>query len=555
MTVPDAQPGTEIQFPAWNALYQIRDFVRGVQRLRAECDGRSATLSKADGRKSAEVNTWRAGKERCAELSIHYDMYLNGEPPFGSVLNEEHGFFNFAMLLFYIPDRREKGASVCFQIPPGWKIATLLEDGSTPGEYRASNYDALTDSPAELGMFQEYSYVQSGATFRVIVHGVRSEYSLERLLKSLERITADETALMRDVPFQRYTFILHFVRESSGDGMEHKNGTAINVRIAGQRAEMESLEGLAAHEFFHLWNVKRIRPRGLEPIDYINGNDTSDLWFAEGVTSTYGELSLIRAGLRNRNDFYINLADEIRTLQLRPARMYQSAEDSGRDAWLEKYPDYFRPDRSISYYNKGELLGYLLDLGIRHATRNRSSLDDTMRALNEEFARRGRPFTDADLLTVIARLAPEFTARDTFFREYVNGTAELDYQTYLGYAGLRLERSTRQGAGLGFLALRNFEGPARVEWVDRGSDAERAGLRPGDIIVKLNSHRIEGLPQEVLGGAKPGSEVKLTVRRGAQNLDLKFRLGRVEETIYTVQEDPDATPDQLVIRESWLTGK
>jgi predicted metalloprotease with PDZ domain len=312
---------------------------------------------------------------------------------------------------------------------------------------------------------------------------------------------------------------------------------------------------LAAHEFFHLWNVKRIRPRGLEPIDYIHGNDTSDLWFAEGVTSTYGELTLVRAGLRNRNDFYANLADEIRTLQSRPARTYQSAEDSGRDAWLEKYPDYFRPDRSISYYNKGELLGYLLDLGIRHATRNRSSLDDVMRALNQDFARPGRPFTDADLLTLIARLAPEFTDRDAFFRNYVNGTADLDYRTYLGYAGLYLEMSTRQGAGSGFLALRNFEGPTRVEWVDRGSNAERAGLQPGDTILKLNGRPLEGLPQEALIAAKPGSEVKLTVRRGAQNLDLKFRLGRVEETVYTVQEDSNASPDEVAIRESWLTGK
>jgi len=555
MTVPDAETETQIQFPAWNALYQVRDFVRGVQRLRAECDGRSVNLSKPAGREAAAVSTWRLGRERCSKLVVRYDVYLNGEPPFGSVLNQEHGFFNFAMLLFYLPRQRERTTVVKFQLPAGWKVATLLEDGGTPGEYQARNYDALADSPAELGTFQEYSYLQGGATYRVIAHADQSDYSPERLLKSLQAITAVETALMHDVPFTRYTFIFHFVQGSSGDGMEHKYGTAINVRAAGLRTHTESLEGLAAHEFFHLWNVKRIRPQGLEPIDYLHGNDTADLWFAEGVTSTYGELVLIRAGLRSRRDFYSNLADEIRTLESRPARNFQSAEDSGREAWLEKYPDYFRPDRSISYYNKGELLGYLLDLGIRHATHNRSSLDELMRTLNEEFARRGRLFTDADLIGLIARLAPEFTARDVFFRDYVDGTAALDYKTYLGYAGLRLSITTRQSAALGFLALRSFEGPARVESVENGSDAERAGLQPGDTLIKMNGRALEGLPQDALGGAKAGAELKLAVRRGGQTLNLKFRLGRGEETNYLVQEDPDATADELAVRESWLTGK
>src|SRR5205814_5971912 len=154
---------------------------------------------------------------------------------------------------------------------------------------------------------------------------------------------------------------------------------------------------IAADEFFHLWNVKRIRPQGLEPVDYVHGNDTTELWFSEGVTSTYGELALLRAGLISRQDFYANLAQEIRDLEQRPARKSQSAVEAGREAWLEQYVDYARPEPSISYYNKGELLGYLLDLGIRHATGNRRSLADVMRGLNENFARRGRFFPRADL--------------------------------------------------------------------------------------------------------------------------------------------------------------
>jgi predicted metalloprotease with PDZ domain len=554
MMVPDAAPATLIQFPAWNALYQIRDFIRGVQKLRAECGGRPVELRHPGESVDVDLNTWRSGSEPCPALAVHYDIYLNSEPPYGSVLNQEHAFFNFAMLLFYLPQQRERAARVKFVLPAGWKLATLLEDSETPGEYQAPNYDALADSPAEAGTFQEYSYVDGGATYRVIVHADPSDYAPDRLLKSLQRITATETALMHGAPFSRYTFIFHFPRGPAGGGMEHKYGTAISVRAGGLRSHLEPVEGVAAHEFFHLWNVKRIRPQGLEPIDYVRGNDTSDLWFSEGVTSSYGELALVRSGLKSRAEFYSGVAQEIKSLETRPAREFQSVEESGREAWLEKYPDYFRANRSISYYNKGELVGFLLDLGMRHATHDRSSLDDLMRTLNVEFARRGRLFTDADLEAVIARLAPEFTARTDFFRNYIRGTAELDYSTYLGYAGLRLSTVNQEKAALGFLALRSFEGPALVESVEPGSEAEQAGLKPGDILLKMNGRPLEGLPEDELEFVKPGKEVRFTARRGGQTVELRFHLGRKQETAYLVQEERGATPDELAVRESWLTG-
>ena len=212
------------------------------------------------------------------------------------------------------------------------------------------------------------------------------------------------------------------------------------------RSHWDHFEEVAAHEFFHLWNVKRIRPQRLEPIDYVHGNDTRDLWFSEGVTNTYAELFLLRAGLISRPTFYARLAAAIGTLEDRPARFFQSAEESGLEAWFEKYYDYARPQRSISYYNKGELLGFLLDLALRHATANQAGLDDAMRRLNDEFARRCHSFTDSDLRLVLAQVAPNFSGLDLFFRDYVQGTRELDYATYLGYAGLEVEGERRANA-------------------------------------------------------------------------------------------------------------
>src|SRR5438094_4411323 len=179
MTIPDAAPATEIQFPAWNALYQIRDFIKDVQDLRAECDGRTLELAVVD------LDTRRIGPEPCARLEMRYAVYANGEPPFSSALNQEHGFLNPAMLLFYLPRQRDRSARVKVILPPGWKLATLLAEAEVAGEFKAASYDELADSPIEAGTFAEYSYVQSGATYRVIVDAPASDYSSERLLQSL----------------------------------------------------------------------------------------------------------------------------------------------------------------------------------------------------------------------------------------------------------------------------------------------------------------------------------------------------------------------------------
>jgi predicted metalloprotease with PDZ domain len=467
MTVAGASPSTEIQFPAWNNLYQIRDFAQNIVELSADCDGGKEQLSRVD------LNTWRAEARPCAKLSLRYAVYAAGSPPFSSALDSTHAFLSFATLLFYLPKQRERAAHVKLLIPATWKVASLLEEDADG--FLAPNYDLLVDSPMEVGEFDEYNFFQNGVTYRVIVHADLEDYSPERLVGSLSKITATETAIMRDVPFSRYTFILHFPREEGGGGMEHRNGTAITVPAEELRKHWENLEDVAAHEFFHLWNVKRIRPQSLEPIDYVHGNDTRDLWFCEGVTSAYGALALLRAGLISRKTFYARLGSAIEALQSRPARVFQSAEESGLEAWFEKYKDYLRPERSISYYNKGELLGFLLDLALRHATGNAAGLDDVMRRLNEDFARPGRYYTELDLRRVMAQIAPTFSGLDAFFEDYVHGTRELDYDTYLGYSGLEREKESRASARLGSEASKVT---CRVKEISHPS-AEQVQVREG----------------------------------------------------------------------------
>jgi predicted metalloprotease with PDZ domain len=549
MSIPEVPPETLIQFPAWNALYQIRDFVRNVEHVRAECDGHKQKLHRVD------PDTWRTGTESCSTLAVHYAVYANDEGPFSSVLNEHHSFMNLAMLLFYLPQGRGRPSRVAFILPEGWKLATLLPDGPQPDEFAAPDYDALVDSPAEAGHFDDFSYQQGGAAFRVIVDADPQDYSSGRLLTALEKITSTETAMMRDVPFSRYTFIFHFLPNGGGGGMEHANGTAISLSPSVVRDNWLAVESTAAHEFFHLWNVKRIRPAGLEPVDYVHGNDTGALWFSEGVTSTYQELTLLRAGLTSREEFYRRIAYQIGLLQERPARLFQSVEQAGRSAWLEKYLDYLRSERSISYYNKGELLGFLLDLALRNATMNGHGLDDVMRRLDNEFAKRGRFFTDADLRSVVGEVAPDFTDRDKFFDDYVYGTRELDYDTYLGYAGLQLVTTPAAQGALGFRAERGFSGPITVETVDSDSNAARAGVSKGDVLVKMNGRLLNALPELLLGKSKGGEKVDFEVRRGNQILNIKYRLEESHITSYRLVEIPHPTDEQLRVRQGWLEGK
>ncbi len=546
MDIPQAERGTEFQFPTWSNLYQIRDFVRDVQDVRAECQGKPAPLQRVD------INTW-ASEEQCADLEVHYSVYANQDNVFSGVLDSNHAFLNFGLLLFYLPQDRTRPVRVKFQLPEGWELVTMLDSGPAPGEFQALDYDRLADSPAEAGNFQEYDYVQKGAAYRIVVDGGQDLYTPERLVDLFKKITATETALMQDVPFKRYTFMLFFPPRGGG-GMEHRNGTAISIPAAQMRTGFDNLENITAHEFFHLWNVKRIRPEGLEPIDYIHGNDTSDLWFSEGVTSTYAELVLLRAGLITEKQFYAHLDAAINDLQSRPARFYQSAEESGREAWLEKYPDYFRPQRSISYYNKGELLGYLLDLGIRHASGNRYSLDDLMRRLNQDFAKRGRFFTDADLESIISQLAPAFPVRE-FFRKGVDGTSDLDYAKFLNYAGLTLKTGTKEVPDLGFKSLQSFIGQVHVESVVPGSNAEKAGIQPGDVLARMNGVKLPVTPDRELIYFKPGQKVEFTVQRGNRTLEIAFRLESKPAPVYQVEELAYPTRDQLAVRSGWLKGE
>ncbi len=232
-----------------------------------------------------------------------------------------------------------------------------------------------------------FQFQAAGHTIRVAIHGDSPDHA--RMTDMLTRIVEYESRLMGGLPFSEYLFIYHVGRDFGGGGMEHSNCTTIAVGNAGQ------LANVSAHEFFHLWNVKRIRPQSLEPVDYTREMWTPSLWFAEGFTNTYAAYTLVRSGVWSQGQFFADLTEQVNELQARPARHWQSAEESSLDAWFEKYSLYNEPGYSVSYYNKGQLLGLGLDIAIRDATDNRASLDDVMRKLNQDYAQKGRFYPDS----------------------------------------------------------------------------------------------------------------------------------------------------------------
>ena len=300
MRIPNVRDQVTLQMPAWNALYQIRDFSSHMMQVSATDDeGHPLPLRKLD------KQTWSVTGN--GTVTVSYPIYWDEPGPFASQLNPDHAFLNLAMVLLYVPDRRAEDTRVAFDdVPEGWRVAVELDAagaaaGHHSGGYVAPSYDALVDAPVEIGQFDEFRIEAGGRPIRIVVHGDSGDRS--RLVEALKRIVDYEVSLMGGAPFREYLFLFHVGHNFGGGGMEHMNCTAISADVPAQ------LPSYSAHEFFHAWNVKRIRPQSLEPVDYTKEMWTRSLWFAEGVTNTYGAYALVRTGLWSTQQFYANLAD------------------------------------------------------------------------------------------------------------------------------------------------------------------------------------------------------------------------------------------------------
>ncbi len=554
LRLPALDRTVRLAMPAWNALYQLRNFVVHVENVRAQSDSGFSQLLQTG------TSTWDLhGAPGCSLVS--YDVYLDAPGPFGSELDAQHGFFNWAMVLMYSPELRSKPVSIrLLDVPPTWELRDTHVFGSVPAAKVsdavgvADNYDILVDSPAALGTLQQYSFQQSGATYHIAVHANPADYDSVRLQDVLKRITQATVDWMNDRPYTDYTFLFDFPHGPGSGGMEHAYGTAISANASAGPIPIDSLASISAHEFFHLWNVKRIRPRSLEPIDYQNEQDTRALWFSEGVTSTVSELMLSRAGLIDEHRYLQDLATEITELESRPAHEWQSAEESSLDAWLEGDPFYRTPQRSISYYNKGEILGVLLDLHIRQLTDDHKSLRDLFQWMNDFYAKRHLCFNDRFGVREAAESVTGGQDFADFFHDYVAGVKPLPYDDFFRFVGLQLATENVTVADAGFASTANLDGETTVTAVAAGGDAARAGLSVGDRILEVNGQPATYRLDRVLARMMPDQTVKLRISRSGKERNLKFKVGARQEQQAVLADVVGITAEQRAHRAAWIHG-
>src|SRR5215204_2997141 len=421
----------EISMPAWTpGSYLVREYARHVESFSAADAGGNALMWR-----KTDKNSWQIDTKGAKEIVVKYNVCSNELTVRTNELNADHAFFTPAALLMFPTDNLKTASTVRVAPYKNWKIATgLPKVEGQQNVFRAENFDVLYDSPFEVGNFKEISFTVQGKPHRFVVEG-EGNYDLERIAKDTAKIVEESYKIFGELPYTDYTFILNL---RGGGGLEHLNSTALQWnRFGFSGNQHNNFMTLVAHEYFHVWNVKRIRPDALGPFDYENENYTKLLWVAEGGTAYYESVLVQRAGIISTKEFLDGKAAQIQSLQERPGRFETSLEEASFDAWIK----YYRQDENainnqISYYDKGEIVSMMLDVEIRTASKGSKSLDDVMRHLYNEFYKKKRNYTPADFQKAAEMAAGR--SLDDFFSKYVRGEADIDYNGILNGIGLQL---------------------------------------------------------------------------------------------------------------------
>jgi predicted metalloprotease with PDZ domain len=557
------EPAIDFVIPAWApGRYAIYDFAKNVQEFAAtDLQDQRLAWDKLD------KQTWRVvARQAGGTVKIRYKVFANDLSGSFSQFDTSHASLNGASIFMYIAGHKPDPVTLSVEAPAQWKLISGFSNSTEERSFHIRDYDHLIDTPLEIspeGSLEEFQ--ELGKTIRIAVHSYDPEDTdRSKLVEGLKKIVHIEMSSMPAPDFQHYTFIFHFASDiPMGDGMEHLNSTDIIIRGTLRDATPEALE-IAAHEFFHLWNVKRLRPAALGPFDYTRENYSQSLWFAEGVTSYFAYLNLLRSGLWTRAQFLTRLGQEISNLELEPGRWLMSAESSSFNAWFyDRSPQMQETNfvnSTISYYNKGTLLGMLLDLEVRSRTQGRESLCDVLAEMYHKFYESpsasyygpGRGYEEKDIVEALAAV----TGSDfnSFFQRYVGSIDPLPYDEALNFAGLKLQSSVAPNAPpiIGALVQPENRG-ARIVVLWPGSAAERAGLSRDDLLISVDGLSLA--TEELKTRLKiypPGAEVPFEVERHGRRTRITVKLDPPVPTLYTIEELPGANANQVALRDEWL---
>lgn len=526
----------DVAMPAWApGAYRIVKYSKAVAAIEAARDAQKLDVVPVDDQ------TWTVKSGGAPRFSVTYDLSVDRQR-----MDKDHCFLAGPDTYFYLVKNKDVPCSVGFTLPDGWKVGTGL-DGDGP-IYRARDYDTFIDCPTELGRFERYPFQADGATYELVIHA-KGPVDGDRLVGMCRKIVTEQNRIFGEPPFKRYVFIYHFKDTVGGRGLEHLNSTDITMPYNAIRLDPLLAASVTSHEYFHLWNVKRIRPFELGPFDYSKIVRSKALWFCEGVTSYYGDRSLARAGIWREQQYLDHLASEIETLQNNPDRKVTSVEKASEIVWDRK--DWPRVD----YYNKGELLGLLIDLKIRTASRGEKTFDDVLRHLHRKYvtgpAAEGKGaigvgFPQNGILEALKAVTGEDWS--DFHRRYIGGVEELPFVEVMEAAGLAPSLQLIDLPDLGA----DLRGTS-VLYVVAGGEAEKAGLRQGDRVVGINGSEVNrSTIREVLGRTKPGEEAKLTILRGDERFEATLTPKLRQRATCKLRRADDATELQKQILNAWL---
>ena len=554
LTVP--QPAAEqcVSLPVWiPGSYMVREFGRHLSQLEARQGRRAVPLLQID------KTTWQARCSGRAALTLSYLVYAFDRSVRGAFLDGERGFFNGANLALRVEGREDEPHGLTLgALPRHWEVASAMPRDGGQG-FVAADYDELVDHPFELGRFWRGAFKAGGVPHEVVVAGAWPGLDGERLCADMGRLCEAQIAFWHGPrkagpPFDRFAFLLNAADEGFG-GLEHRNSTALlcarrDLPRTGHASAGDAyltLLGLASHEYFHAWNVKRLKPRELARIDYSRENHSSLLWFFEGFTSYYDDLLLLRAGLIDAPRYLRLIAKTINGVAATPGRRVQSVASASFDAWVKHYrSDENTPNATVSYYTKGSLVALALDLTLRRE--GRATLDDAMRQLWQ--ASGGGPIDEADIAAALRMVAGRALAGE--LAAWVHGTGELPLAPLFEAVGVGQHRSAPSWSAA--LGLRLSEGAlsgVQVRAVLSGSAAEQAGVAAGDELLAVDGWRIRRLDdaQQWLAAGRP-FELLLARDQRMHRVQLQPAVPARETLTLTLAERPAAVAASL--RRSWL---
>jgi predicted metalloprotease with PDZ domain len=550
----DGRPSIEMMMAVWTpGSYLVREYERNLEAVQARAGGRVLPVEKS------LKNRWRITTGGAREVTVSYRVYSHEMTVRNNWVEADFAMLNGAPTYLTLVESGARPHEVRLELPAAWHTSVTgmpdAPDGA-PHHYRAPDYDTLVDCPIVAGNPAIHRFTIDGKPHLLVDVGEGGVFDGERAARDLERVVQADKQLWGALPYDKYVFFNVLV--SASGGLEHKNSVMMMASrwATGTREKYLAWLSLASHEYFHLWNVKRLRPIELGPFDYEHENYPRSLWISEGLTDYYADLQLARAGLYTPGEYLRELSNAIRTLQTTPARLQQTVEMASYDAWIKQYrPDDNTVNSTISYYTKGAVLGFLLDARIRTATGDARGLDDVMRLALARYSG-AKGFTPEDF----RKTASEVAGADLgpWFTRALETTEELDFAEALGWFGLEFQTGRRPADGADEPAwlgakIKIESGRVLVENVPRGTPAYTGGVNAGDEILAIDDFRI--LPDDLdarLAAYRPGRTVVLLVSRRDELKRLDVTLGALPPDRWTLQLRPDVTPSQRAHLMKWI---